>query len=64
MKILQLAEKLKNIYDDWGDIDVMISDDEGGLWEMRRVDFDIAEKDEYPKSWNIPDGHKFVRLEN
>ena len=66
MKILELATKLKAIYDEQGDIDVLFTDPNSnqGPFEVGNTEFRVAEEDEYPKSYNMPEGYKFVELTN
>ena len=66
MKILELAQQLKEIYDEHGDIDVFFSgpnmDNEPysvGCTEVR-----VVEEDEYPEDYDMPTGFKFVSLLN
>lgn len=59
MKLLELAEKLHKIYTEHGDIDVLV--DEDGPCMLRHCELEISEGD-YPKSWNMPKGLKFVGL--
>lgn len=64
MKILELATKLKAIYDEQGDIEVFFRDPntDQGPFEVNRVTNREAEEDEYPEDYNMPEGYKFVEL--
>lgn len=64
MKIFELAEQLKKIYDEHGDIEVMFeTPNDGSLWSLTKVEFDqVTAHDEYPEDWNMPEGLKFVCL--
>ncbi len=66
MKIFELAEQLKAIYDLHGDIEVFFSDPNSnqGPFAVGQVDQCEAEEDEFPKSFNMPKGFKFVQLTN
>lgn len=63
MKILDLATRLKEIYDEHGDIEVMFDDlEKSSVWGITHVSTKVAEKNEYPEDWEMPKGFKFVRL--
>lgn len=66
MKIFELAVQLKAIYDEHGDIDVMFTDPNSnqGPFEVGSTEFRVAEEDEFPKSFKMPAGYKFVELVN
>lgn len=66
MTILELANALKAIYDQHGDVTVMFSgpNDDLSPYSVGRVNFQIAEEDEFDPDWNMPAGFKFVQLEN
>jgi len=64
MKIFELAERLKAIYDEHGDIEVFFRDPNSwqGPFEVGQVTQRTAEEDEYPEDYNMPEGYKFVEL--
>lgn len=66
MKILELANQLKAIYDEHGDIDVLFTDPNSnqGPFDVGSTEFRVAEEDEYPEDFNMPEGYKFVVLTN
>ena len=66
MKILELANQLKAIYDEHGDIDVLFTDPNSndGPFAVGGTEFRVAEGDEYPEDFNMPNGYKFVELTN
>ena len=66
MKILELANQLKAIYDEHGDIDVFFTDPNSnqGPFAVGNTDLRVAEEDEYPENFNMPEGYKFVELTN
>jgi hypothetical protein len=66
MKIFELATKLKAIYDEHGDIEVFFTDpnSDQGPFQVSQVTQCKAEKNEYPKDYNMPAGYKFVELTN
>ncbi len=66
MKIFELAEQLKAIYDEQGNIEVFFRDPNSnqGPFEVGCVAKCEAEEDEFPESFNMPKGFKFVELTN
>lgn len=64
MKIFELAEQLKKIWEEHGDIEVMFeTPTDGSLWQLTNVEFSQVDKsDEYPEDWNMPIGLKFAKL--
>ena len=66
MKIFELAERLKAIYDEHGDIEVFFAgpnmDTEPYCVERAKVI--VAEEDEFPEDYDMPAGYKFVELLN
>lgn len=62
MNILKLATKLKEIYDEHGDIPVMYAADEADApFEVYNVEFrEVEDIYEYPEHYNMPAGFKFV----
>jgi esterase/lipase superfamily enzyme len=66
MTIIELANKLKKIYDQHGDIDVMLASPDADI-DVYSVDDVVmleAGEGEYPKDWDMPAGFKFVRIAN
>lgn len=66
MKILELAKKLKKVYDQHGDIEVMftgpnLDTDPYSIGDIALME---ASEGEFPEDWNMPEGFKFVRLAN
>lgn len=66
MKILELADQLKAIYDKHGDIEVMFTDpnNNNDTYSVGGARPRVAEKGEFPKDWDMPAGFKFVELSN
>ena len=67
MKIFELAEKLKAIYDEHGDVEVLFSgpNHDQNPYEVGRVGIVVVEdEDEYPEDYNMPVGFKFVNLQH
>jgi len=65
--ILELANQLKAIYDEHGDIDVLFSgpNHDQNPYEVGRVGIEVVEDEEYyPKDYNMPVGFKFVSLQH
>jgi hypothetical protein len=63
MKILELANKLKAIYDQHGDITVMFSDPNTcDTFEAWVVKHRVAEFNEFPEEWEMPEGFEFVEI--
>jgi hypothetical protein len=63
MKIQELANKLKAIYDQHGDIEVMFSDpNTGSTYGAFIVEHRVAELDEFPEDWDMPEGFEFVEI--
>ena len=66
MTILELANRLKEIYDEKGDIEVMFHDpnNNDGPFSIGPITAEIAGEDEFPKDFNMPEGFEFVLLRN
>lgn len=66
MKIFELAEKLKAIYDQHGDIDVHFAGPnmDQDPYSVERAVVVVAEDGDYPDEYNMPAGYKFVELVN
>lgn len=67
MKILELANKLKAIYDKHGDIDVVFfgPNMDQDPYSVESVMFETVQyEDEYPEEFDMPKGFEFVALGN
>ena len=66
MKILELANQLKAIYDKHGDIEVMFTNpnDNNDTFSIGGTTVRVAQQGEFPKEWDMPAGFKFVELSN
>ena len=66
MKIAQLIKKLQAMESKHGNIHVLFQDPDGdsGPFECNVLSFRVAEEDEFPESYDMPEGFKFVLLEN
>jgi hypothetical protein len=62
MKITDLIKQLKKIQKAEGDIEVLMQGHNDCQHAITFAQFRTAEEDEYPKSWNMPKGFKFVSL--
>ncbi len=67
MTIDEMLVSLTNLKDahGGGDIQVMFKDpnSNGGPFGVSTATIEIAEEDEYPEDWNMPEGFTFVLLE-
>ena len=65
MKISEMIDRLEKIKAESGDIDVMFDDPDGhGPYSATSANVDIAEKDDYPADWDMPEGFTFVNIGN
>jgi hypothetical protein len=63
MKVNELIRKLEKIRDKQGNVEVMMDLD--SPWAIASVGFGVVEDDdEYPKSFRMPKGFKYIRLTN
>lgn len=63
MKIDNLIKMLQQMKNQYGNIDVLIGEtDPGGPWSISSIELRVAEKDEFPKSFRMPEGFKFIEL--
>jgi hypothetical protein len=62
MKISQLIKKLESLQKKHGNVDAMFYADNDGTFSVERVEFRVAEEDEYPEDWNMPAGTEFVQI--
>jgi hypothetical protein len=67
MTILELANRLKEIYDQRGDIEVMFLDPNSndGPFAVGAVAAEVVEDPEdFPAEFNMPKGFEYVLIEN
>lgn len=66
MKISKLIKQLEQIKAQHGDIHVMFQDpnSDGGPFGVGAVSYAEAEDGEFPKSFKMPGGFKYVMLDN
>lgn len=66
MKIAALIKKLEAIKAKQGNVEVMFDDGDGdsGPWAISAVKFSVAEEDEYPEDFDMPEGFKFALILN
>ena len=63
MTILELANRLKAIWEVHGDIPVMFTDpNSGSTYEAFTIKHRVAEEDQYPEEWDMPAGFEFVDI--
>lgn len=63
MNISELIQRLQAIQAVHGDLPVMYRDGDGdSVWGLFSVKHEIAEEDEYPEDWDMPQGFEFVLL--
>ncbi len=63
MTILELANRLKAIWEVHGDIPVMFTDpNNGSTYEAFTVKRLVAEEGQYPEDWDMPAGFEFVDI--
>ena len=63
MKISEMITQLQTIQETVGDITVVFTDpDTSSVWEAHVVEHRIAEADEFPKEWDMPEGLEFVNI--
>ena len=64
MKIFELAQKLKAMYDLHGNIDVHFAgpNNDQEPYAVNEVELVVAEEDDYPEDYNIPAGFTFIQL--
>lgn len=64
MKISQVIARLQKIQAERGDVDVMLQDPESsyGPWAVTGVHVEVAEEDQYPEDFQMPEGYTFVEI--
>jgi len=62
MKLHELISKLNEIAADQGDLDVLVNIDYQTQQTPCNPTVQIAEENQYPADWNMPEGFKFVEL--
>lgn len=65
MTIIELANELKKIYDQRGDIEVFFAGPnlDQDPYSVEEVTFRVAEEHEFNPVFSMPKGYKFVMLE-
>jgi hypothetical protein len=63
MKINEMIRKLEAIRAKQGNIEVIMFDRGSTATSIGRVKFEKSNGEGYPDSWNMPQGFKFVRIE-
>ena len=64
MKISEAIAKLQTIQDKHGDVEVMFNDPESsqGPYGATGLSYEVAEFDQYPEEYDMPEGFKFVEF--
>ena len=63
MKISEMIDRLEKIKAEHSDIDVMFNDtDSHGPYSASSVRVAVAEKDDFPEDWDMPEGFTFVDI--
>lgn len=61
MKLGQLAQEVNNLIEEHGgDIDILDTE----YFSIVCISVNVAEKDEFPKEWNLPEGKKYAQIES
>ena len=63
MTISELILRLERARAYHGDLPVMFENDGGDVWSVEIANVAIAEEDQYPLDWNMPEGFKFFKLQ-
>jgi len=66
MKIFEFAQKLKAMYDQHGDIDVLFAgpNNDQEPYTVNEVELVVVEDGDYPEEYNMPEGFTFLQLGN
>lgn len=62
MKIKELQKKLEVIAAEHGDLDILINVDYRSQQNPSDPTVEIAEANQYPADWGMPEGFKFAEL--
>ena len=61
MKISEVESKLAEFRKGHGDIDVLITTD-NGTFPFGSISHHVAEDEEYPEDWEMPGGFEFIDI--
>lgn len=64
MRVSTLIERLQKLQEKHGDLPVMFETDDHSAWQVSVVSLHVAEENEYPTDWEMPEGFAFIKLEN
>ncbi len=66
MKLKDLIEKATEIMCEYGneDFEVMFEDDDGRIFSATSIKHRVAEEDEFPADYSMPEGFEFVLIRN
>jgi hypothetical protein len=62
--VSQLITRLRTLQEQHGDLEVMFQNDDAVTWDIAVANLHLAERDEFPVEWNMPEGFKFIKLCN
>ncbi len=66
MKISEMIERLEKAKEKHGDVEVMFDDSESGYgpWAAQTGYVEVAEEDQYPEEFDMPEGFTFFLIGN
>lgn len=64
MRVSTLIERLQKLQEKHGDLTVIFENDEHIAWQVSIASLHVAEENEYPPDWEMPEGFAFIKLEN
>lgn len=62
MTVSEMIRNLTTILAEQGDIEVMFNDGYGEIRAVSYSDVRVAEQDEFPDDWGMPEGFTFVEI--
>ena len=62
MTINEMIAKFEAIRAQHGDVEVMIGESDEAIRSINYVNLYIAEEDEFPEEWDMPEGFIFVEI--
>ena len=64
MNITKVIAKLEAIRDEHGELDVLVTDDQGRVVEADSFEYELVDSDDlYPDDYNMPSGTEFVNIQ-
>lgn len=65
MKVKALIERLQDIANEHGDVEVMFEEpNTDEIFEANIVKFRVADNEEFPEDWDMPEGFSFIVIRN